>query len=90
MNYPEIDVNAFEQELIELRNLSSKSSTTRNILCYLDRGDFQSAHVVWQVDCDKIQQYPDIEQLLVKIFGCRLHFKHNCKECEWYHGHHSV
>lgn len=56
----------------------------RSILHYLRQGDIESAKTVRVTEGDKTRQYPEVEFLLLDIFGCSLHNDHDCEACSWY------
>jgi len=51
------------------------------MLKLLQNGDVEQAKNVWQIDGDKLHGYLEVKRLCREIFGCRLHFKHNCDKC---------
>lgn len=50
----------------------------RQILTHLDRGDEESAASIRQNDGDKILSYPEVERVVLELFGCRTHLKKDC------------
>lgn len=79
-----------EQDIQELQRLERSVngkmgvSCVRSILFYLQHGDFESAQTVRRIEGDKTRQYPELESVLRRIFGCRIHGVHDCKDawCE--------
>lgn len=75
-----------EEELKELARLekvlngSQGIRCVRTILTALEAGDYESAMDVRRVEGDKTRYYPDIELILYKIFGCRLHGIKGCQD----------
>ena len=56
----------------------------RVILKMLDGGYVESAQRVRSVDGDKTREFPELEPVLYRMFGCRLHGVQGCNEwlCE--------
>jgi hypothetical protein len=53
--------------------------TTQAIVKALKDNNLACANAIWQNDGDKLQSYPELNNLVVKLLGCRTHLKHNCK-----------
>ena len=65
-----------DKNLIEsLRTCNQKANygrgctSIRIILNYLDRGDFDTAKTIWNLDSDKVTQYDGMTAIANKIFG---------------------
>lgn len=56
-------------------------SCVRDIVRYLRQGRLDDARAVRVNEGDKTRVYPEIEAQLYKMFGCRLHGKHECGRC---------
>jgi len=54
----------------------------RAILVHLRRGQYDLAQNIRCVDGDKTRQYPELEPVLYRLFGCRLHGVKDCGD-EW-------
>lgn len=73
-------------EIDLLDKLQSAANNNRGIKCvqsiisYLRNNDIESAKMVWMTDGDKIRQYPEVKAVIIKLLGCRLHFKTNCDD----------
>lgn len=50
----------------------------RVILKMLEGGYYESAQRVRAVEGDKTRQFPELEPVLYRMFGCRLHGVHGC------------
>lgn len=67
--------------LTELKRLESIQndgrgvSCVRSILIYLERNDEHTAQVVFFNEHDKIHNYPDIENELIKLLGVKCPYK---------------
>ena len=74
------DITQLEKIQLELANrgLHGIVGIIRDILYYLYHGDIQSAVILRCNEGDKTRIYPELENLLCKILGCRLHSNHNC------------
>lgn len=75
-------------ELIdELDLIQSQENQGRGIQCVrtivlrLRQGEFKWAASIRRSEGDKTRMYPQVEKILFNIFGCRLHFQHNCPSC---------
>lgn len=71
------------QELERLeRTVNGKMgvSCVRTILVYLRRGEYEAAQNVRQVEGDKTRAYPELEPILERLFGCRLHGVQDCSD----------
>jgi len=73
-----------QDSINELDDLQSKENEGRGISCIcsiilcLRREDSDTAKRVYQIEGDKIRQYPKVEKWLLDNFGCRTHLKKNC------------
>lgn len=71
-----------EAQIVELERLNASHGGIRcvdAILRYLRANDPQTALVVRINEGDKTRQYPDIEEHLHQMFGCR---SHQTKDCD--------
>ncbi len=53
-------------------------SHIKTIIIFLRREEYDKAANVYQIEGDKTRAYPQIKEMLTKMFGCRSHLKHNC------------
>jgi hypothetical protein len=73
------------ENINELDALQAKQNNGRGISCvksivlFLKLGQIATAIQIRSWDGDKITSYPEVEQKLTKMFGCRLHAIHNCE-----------
>ena len=74
----EININELK-ELEQKQNDDRGVSCVKSIIICLERGDTETAKVVYLNEWDKIRQYPDIQDWLYRNFGCRCHFKVDCQ-----------
>jgi hypothetical protein len=65
-------------KLQETKNDGRGVSCVKTIAAYLLLGKFEPAKTIRQLDGDKTRQYEDIEDELLRFFGCRIHGKHGC------------
>lgn len=79
MKVNEEDVRKLE-ELERTVNGKMGVSCVRSMLTFLRRGQFEEAQNVRQVEGDKTRQYPELEPVLERLFGCRLHGVHDCSD----------
>ncbi len=77
------------QELIDdLDRIQSQENQGRGIQCVrtiilrLRQGEFEWAASIRRSEGDKTRMYPEVEKKLFDIFGCRLHFQHDCQRCQ--------
>lgn len=45
------------------------STVARTVAFYLERGDVESAKVVWHTDSDKVVQFQGLREYMNKMFG---------------------
>ena len=70
----------------DLDTLQAKENKGRGISCVksvvdlMKRGELILARTVRQTEGDKTRSYPEVEALLYRIFGCRLHGYKNCTD----------
>ena len=71
-----------EEQIAELERMDEfhggGSSCVKAIIQYLRLGEQETALVVRRNEGDKTRQYPDIEEHLHRMFGCRSHQKRDC------------
>lgn len=71
----------------ELDALQSQQNDGRGISCVramitlCRQKQYTKAKWVRQTEGDKTQAYPEVEALLTRLFGCRMHGYKNCKKC---------
>lgn len=83
-------MNIDPQDIDTLDTLQAKQNNGRGITCvkdiisFLRNNDFPQAFAIRQWDGDKTRLYPEVENQLLKIFGCRNHAIRNCNNpfCE--------
>ena len=68
------ELDALQAEQNEGRGVSCIQS----IVFQIRKCDINCARRVYQLEGDKIRQYPEIQKWLYDHFGCRLHFKKHC------------
>jgi hypothetical protein len=75
-----------EKHIQELDALQAKQNSGRGISCvqdiiaYLKARRFEEALAIRQWDGDKTRSYPEVEDKLYEIFGCRTHGVHGCTQ----------
>lgn len=75
---------ALKSKIDLLRSQEAKANNGRGVTCvwsilsYIDCNDWKSAKRVFETDGDKVHQYPEIEETLVSLFGCRMHGNRSC------------
>lgn len=75
------DLSEMARQLEEAQALLNNGrgvTCVRSMVTYLNRGDLRSAQYIRQNEGDKTRMYPELEQTLEKLFGCRLHLTHGC------------
>lgn len=79
MNVKEEDVRQLEK-LERTVNGKIGVSCVRSMLWHLRHGQFEEAQAVRQVEGDKTRAYPELEPVLERLFGCRLHGVRDCPD----------
>ncbi len=77
MNTTQADIDRLD-ELQAKENDGRGISCVRTILTYLRRGENQLAAAVRSTEGDKTRVYPEVEEQLYQMFGCRTHRSHDC------------
>lgn len=57
-------------------------SCVRSMVQYLMADLVEDARSVRRLARDKTRAYPNVEKLLIEIFGCRLHECQGCQDCD--------
>lgn len=52
----------------------------RHIVFYLRQNDIESAKTIYSTEGDKTSQYPELQEFLWNLFGCRTHYNKNCQD----------
>ncbi len=68
------ELDALQAEQNEGRGVSC----IKSIVFQMRKNDIDCAKRVYQLEGDKIRQYPEIQKWLLDHFGCRTHLKKNC------------
>lgn len=87
------DGNITVEEIDKLEEVNNMQNQGRGIQCVkgiistLRIGNFDMAQRIRQWDGDKTRSYPEVEKVLTKLFGCRLHGKIDCDNslCKQYY-----
>jgi PDZ domain-containing secreted protein len=74
-------------KIAQLEVLGAKQNGGRGVSCVrqmvqeLKRGGVDAARTIYEVDGDKVRQYPELYRFLeAEMFGCRVHLTFNCQE----------
>ena len=73
-----------DEDVEELARLERELNGDRGIQCVrvilkmLEGGYYESAQRVRAVEGDKTRQFPELEPVLYRMFGCRLHGVQDC------------
>lgn len=74
----------YEKEISQIEEINSRINGNRGIevarsIChYLKLGRWTEALAIRQNDGDKLYSYPELNNLIIQIFGCRAHAKKDC------------
>jgi hypothetical protein len=75
-----------QKHVEELRLAANAENNGRGISCVrsmlqaLDRGDIETARIIFGNEGDKVRQYPRVDVLLRDILGCRMHGENDCED----------
>ena len=75
------------EEVANMQNQGRGIQCVKDIISMLRIGNFAMAQRIRQWDGDKTRSYPEVEKMLTKLFGCRLHGKADCNNslCKSYY-----
>lgn len=73
-----------KDQIDKIENLAKQQNDGRGVICvgyianWLRKNDLPMARRIFEVDGDKITQYPELYILIEDTIGCRTHGKESC------------